>query len=276
MIDPRTRRPEEGWLSLVLVGLMIAVVASAVDDPAWVNGRGYLTDGLVWLGLLGVAVGFIGPQVGWGRWTTHAVGAVFAGAAHPDRGGLGRYPGLSIGQTFGHTAYGTIPAYLDIAWRGLRVHRPGVHFVVVLGIIMWGDRPVRLATRCSGTAGRSTRWSSPGCCSSRTCRRRSATELPYLVVVLRARRCSCSSGCHAFDERATWIRRRIGDPGNLVPLPARRDRVHPRGDARLVAADTARPRAAGRRLGPRSTTSSSSRGDAPAVPARGRRARAWA
>ena len=36
---------------------MIAVVASAVDDPAWVNGRGYLTDGLVWLGLLGVAVG---------------------------------------------------------------------------------------------------------------------------------------------------------------------------------------------------------------------------
>ena len=92
MIDPRTRRPEEGWLSLALVGLMIAVVASAVDDPAWVNGRGYLTDGLVWLGLLGVAVGFIGPKVGWGRWTTHAVGALFAGLLIPIVAGWAEYP----------------------------------------------------------------------------------------------------------------------------------------------------------------------------------------
>ena len=90
MIDPRTRRPEEGWLSLALVALLIAIVASAVDDPAWVNGRSRLTDGLVVLGMLGVAVGFIGPKVGWSRWTTHLVGALFAGPAHPDRRGLVR------------------------------------------------------------------------------------------------------------------------------------------------------------------------------------------
>src|SRR4029079_7839128 len=138
MIDPRTRRPEEGWLTLALVVLMIAVVASAVDDPAWVNGRGYLTDGLVWLGLLGVAVGFIGPKVGWGRWTTHGVGALFAGLLIPIVAGWAEYPGLSIGQTFGHTAYGTIQAYLDIAWRQYAFTSQEVHFVVVLGIIMWG------------------------------------------------------------------------------------------------------------------------------------------
>ena len=117
---------------------MIAVVASAVDDPAWVNGRGYLTDGLVWLGLLGVAVGFIGPKVGWGRWTTHAVGALFAGLLIPIVAGWAEYPGLSIGQTFGHTAYGAIQAYLDIAWRGYAFTTQEIHFVVVLGIIMWG------------------------------------------------------------------------------------------------------------------------------------------
>ncbi len=216
MIDLRSRRPEEGWLTLALVALMIAVVASAIDDPAWVNGRGSLTDGMVLLGMLGVAVGFIGPKVGWGRWTTHAVGALFAGLLIPIVAGWAEYPGLSIGQTFGHTAFGTISAYLDIAWRGYAFTAQEVHYILVLGIIMWGTgqfasyavfghhRPlnavvlagiVLLANMSSTTKG----------------------EEPYLVVFTGASLFLLIQ-MHAFDERATWIRRRIGDPSTISSL----------------------------------------------------------
>ena len=67
--------------------------------------------------MLGVAVGFIGPKVGWGRWTTHAVGALFAGLLIPIVAGWAEYPGLSVGETFMKTASGTVNAYLDLAWR---------------------------------------------------------------------------------------------------------------------------------------------------------------
>ena len=43
---------------------------------------------------------------------------------------------------------------------------------------------------------------------------------------------------HAFDERATWLRRRIGDPSTIsLAVPARRHRVHRGGDGGLAAAD---------------------------------------
>ena len=80
---PRVRRPEEGWLTLALVLAMAITLAWAVDDPAWVNGKGELTDVLQVIAVLGVAFGFIGPKVGWGRWTTHLVGALFAGLLIP-------------------------------------------------------------------------------------------------------------------------------------------------------------------------------------------------
>ena len=53
MTELRARRPEEGWLTLALVVVMMVVLASAIDDPAYVNGRGNLTDGLVWFALAG-------------------------------------------------------------------------------------------------------------------------------------------------------------------------------------------------------------------------------
>ena len=250
---------------------MIAVVASAVDDPAWVNGRGYLTDGLVWLGLLGVAVGFIGPKVGWGRWTTHAVGALFAGLLIPIVAGWAEYPGLSIGQTFGHTAYGSIQAYLDIAWRQSAFTNQEVHYIVVLGIIMWGTgqfasyavfghhRPLN-AVIVSGIV----------------LAREHVVDVPRGAAIPRR-----VHGCGPVPAHpdARVRRARDVDPApdrrpehDLVPLPAGRDRVHPRCHARLAAADEARGiEPAGRRVGPGPRPAHRGRRDPGPVPARGRR-----
>ncbi|HEY6568738.1 MAG TPA: transglutaminaseTgpA domain-containing protein, partial [Candidatus Limnocylindrales bacterium] len=216
MIVPRIRRPEEGWLTLALVALLIAVVASAVDDPAWVNGRGKLTDGLVLFGMLGVAVGFIGPKVGWSRWTTHIVGALFAGLLIPIVAGWAWLPNPSIGTAFYATASHSVEAYLDLAWRSRPFTTQELHYVLVLGIVMWGTaqfasyavfghrRPLN-AVIMTGVVLLAN--------MSMTVR----DELPYLILFT-AGSLFLLIQMHAFDERATWIRRRIGDPSTISSL----------------------------------------------------------
>ena len=213
---PRTRRPEEGWLTLVLVSLLIVIVASAVDDPAWVNGRGKLTDGLALLGMLGVAVGFIGPKVGWSRWTTHLVGALFAGLLIPILVGWSALSNPSIGVAFHETAHQSIEAYLDLAWRNREFTTQELHYVLVLGILIWGTgqfasyavfghrRPLNAVIMT-------------GIVLLANMSMTSRQELPYLVVFT-AVSLFLLIQMHAFDERATWIRRRIGDPSTISSL----------------------------------------------------------
>ena len=64
-------------------------------------------------------------------------------------------------------------------------------------------------------------------------------QLPYLIAFT-AVSLFLLIEMHAFDERATWLRRRIGDPSpDLRAVPARRHRVHPRRDGGLAAAHPA-------------------------------------
>ncbi len=214
MTMDRLRRPEEGWLTLALVLVMCLILASAIDDPAWVNGRAALTDCLVWFAVAGVAIGFLGPKVGWSRWTTHVVGALFAGLLIPVVAGLSM--GDPLPQAFHHTAADSVQAYLDIAWRNLEFTNKEVHYLVVLGIIVWGTSQfasyavfghrhplnavvmtgIVLVTNISSTFN---------------------NELPYLVAFTAASLFLLIE-MHAFDERATWVRRRIGDPGTISSL----------------------------------------------------------
>ncbi|MCJ7711473.1 MAG: hypothetical protein MUQ32_11670, partial [Chloroflexi bacterium] len=113
------RRPAEGWITLGLVVSLGLILAWAVDAPAWVNGRGALTDSLAVFALLGVVVGFVGPKVGWGRWTTYLVGALFAALIIAIFAGWAITPGVSVAEAFRITASGSTEAYLDLAWRGL-------------------------------------------------------------------------------------------------------------------------------------------------------------
>lgn len=212
MSELRLRRPAEGWLSLVLVAIMALVVAWAVDDPAYVNGKDALTDSLGLVALLGVAVGFSGPKLGWSRWTTHLVGALFAGLVIPVLAGSAVAPGASIPAAFGAAAGGTVEAYLDLAWRGLRFTNQEVHYIVVLGGVIWATgqflayavfghgRPMNaivitglvLVANMALTVG----------------------QLPYLVAFTTAALFLLIE-MHAVDERATWLRRRIGDPSAI-------------------------------------------------------------
>ena len=58
--------------------LLCVTMAIAIDDARWVLGRSQYLD-LLWVAAVGgVLAGFIGPKVGWGRWLTYLVGAIFA------------------------------------------------------------------------------------------------------------------------------------------------------------------------------------------------------
>jgi transglutaminase-like putative cysteine protease len=212
----RLRRPEEGWLTVLLVAALALILGWSIDDPKWVNGHSELTDGLGLYALLGALMGYVGPKVGWGRWTTHLMGALFAGFVLPIFAGFAAVPGSSPAAAFHLTAAGTIDAYLDIAWRGLQFTNQEIHYILVLGIIAWGTsqfasyavfghrRPLNavvvmglvLIVNMSLT---------------------SNDQLNYVLAFAIAALFLLIQ-MHAFDERATWVRRRIGDPSTISSL----------------------------------------------------------
>ncbi len=212
----KLRRPEEGWLPLALVAFIAIILGLAIDDPGWVNGKGALTNSLPGLALIGVGVGFAGPKLGLGRWTTHLVGAVLAALVIPVAAGWALHPGASIPDAFVATAAGTVNAYLDLAWRGRQFTSEEIHYVLTLGIIVWGTmqfasyavfghrRPLNavivvglvLIANMSIT---------------------SRDQLPHLMAFTAAALLLLIA-MHAFDERTIWNRRRIGDPGTLANL----------------------------------------------------------
>ncbi len=217
MITERSRlRPEEGWLTLGLVILISIVLAKAIDDPAWVNGRQALTDGLVPCALLGVASGFVGAKARWGRWTTHLVGAVFAGLVIPIVAGWAVLPGSSIADAFQATAHGTVEAYLDIAWRGLPFTDQEVHYILVLGAIVWATAQFA-AYAVFGHHHPLNGVVVVGLVLIANMALTSRDQLVYLVLFT-AMSLLLLIEMHAFDERTTWIRRQIGDPGTISAL----------------------------------------------------------
>jgi transglutaminase-like putative cysteine protease len=212
----RSLRPEEGWLTLGLVLLLPLVVASALDDPAWVNGRPALTDGLAWCAVLAVAVAFVGAKSGWGRWTTHLVGAVFAALLIPIIAGWAEAPGSSIGEAFRITASGSVQAYLDLAWRGRQFTSQEVHYILVLGILVWATSQFT-AYSVFGHRRPLGGVIVTGLVLLANMALTDKDELPYLVLFAAASLLLLIE-MHVFEERSTWIRRQIGDPGAISGL----------------------------------------------------------
>ena len=211
----RIHRPAEGWIVPILVAFLGLILAWAVDDPAWVNGRGVLTDCLPLLALLGAAVGFIGPKVGWGRWTTHLVGAVFAALVIPIVAGWAMSPAASIAEAFHITAAGSVDAYLDLAWRGKALTDQEVHYILVLGCIVWGT----MQFASYAVFGHRRPLSAVVIVGLVLLVNMALTtdQLSYLIAYTAASLFLLIE-MHAFDERATWLRRRIGDPSQISAL----------------------------------------------------------
>ena len=209
-------RPEEGWIVVALTVALALILAWAIDDPAYVNGRGALTDSLPYMAVAGLLIGMVGPKVGWGRWTTHLVGAIFAALVIPVLAGWAMVPGLGVGDAFRFAANGTIEAYLDIAWRGLPYTSQEVHYILVLGGLLWGT------TQFLGYAVYGHRRPLNGVIIAGLLLLANMTltsrdQLGHLVAFTAAALFLLIE-MHAFDERSLWIRRRIGDPSAIASL----------------------------------------------------------
>ena len=211
-----TSAPAEGWISLFLVAVMAVAVAWSLDDAALVLGQRSWTDFLAWVSLGGVAVGFIGAKARWSRPVAHLIGAAFAALVVPLIVGTILAPtGLPAAQ-YQATAASAVDAVLDLAVNHLPVTRQTGHYLVVLGLLCWangqyaassvfrGGRPIGpiivlgtvLVANMSATM----------------------NDQIWFLVLFSMAGLFLLTRLHALDERATWVRRRIGDPSAVGSL----------------------------------------------------------
>jgi hypothetical protein len=207
----------DGWFTVALVTLICVTLAWSLDDALLVLGHDELTDFLPWMALGGVAVGFVGPLVGWGRWTTHLVGAALAALITPIVVGTVLLPaGGSPAELFQATTDSVVLAWSDLIVAGGLSTSAFGHHLLVLGLITWGTaqfasyaafghrRPIN-AVVVVGLLLLAN--------MSLTVRE----QLVYLVVF------SIASlfllvRFHTLDEQGDWLRRRIGDPSAISAL----------------------------------------------------------
>lgn len=209
--------PSGGWFALGLVALICLALALSLDDAVLVLGDGKVTDFLVWAALAGVLAGVAGPTVGWGRWTTHLIGAAFAALITPLLVGSVLLKGVGQPHAFFQaTTNSAVTAFVDLVVdRALSTFQYG-HHLLVLGLIVWGSaqfasyatfghrRPLN-AVVVIGLLLLGNMWLTTN------------DQLPQLVLF------SVASlfllvRFHTFDEQSDWLRRRIGDPSAISGL----------------------------------------------------------
>ena len=209
--------PAEGWLTVGLVFFLVLPVAWSITDARWVLGRGELTAFLPWAAIGGAAWGMAAAKVGWGRWRTHVIGAVYAAliipifvgaVVDPQAGGIGGFFRVAAGST--------VEAVLDLSVRNRTVTQEYGHYLLVLGLITWatgqfagyatlGHRRPLGAVFVTGLVLLTN--------MSITVR----DQMTFLVVFSVAALCLLVR-LHADEERLSWLRRRIGDPAGVTKL----------------------------------------------------------
>ncbi|HEX5823108.1 MAG TPA: transglutaminase domain-containing protein [Candidatus Limnocylindrales bacterium] len=220
MIDPiRTRllrAPSEGWISLFLVATMAVAVAWSLDDSALVLGQRAWTDFLAWASLAGVGVGFLGARIGWSRPLAHLAGALVAALVVPWMVGGILAPDGSPAVRFAATATACLNAVVDLVSRGLPVTRESGHYLLVLGLVCWANGQFAAAA-----VFRHGRPIGPIIVlGAILVANMSATvhDQLWFIVLFTMASLLLLTRLHALDERATWLRRRIGDPAAVGSL----------------------------------------------------------
>jgi transglutaminase-like putative cysteine protease len=214
-IEALPRRPMEGWLSLFTVAVMLFAVGFSLQDAGWTADAAGYSGLLSWLGLVGLAFGFAGAKVGWGRWRTHFVGALFAGVFLPLLvGGIALGDGVgwdpqSLAARMTATLEVLRRVWFDLVVVGQSFTSETTHYPLVFGGLMWG-------------AGMLAGFTVFG-------HRRPLDAVVVLGLILLANMALThdqlwilvtfsSAGLlllirtHVFEEEVTWVRRRIGDP----------------------------------------------------------------
>ncbi|MFL5685640.1 MAG: transglutaminase domain-containing protein [Chloroflexota bacterium] len=210
------RRPD-GWFTIGLVLLVCATLAWSLDDALLVLGQDQLTDFLFWAAMGGAAIGLIGPLVGWGRWRTYAVGAVFAALLVPLLVGWALRPeGGSAATLFQATTDEVVRAFSDLIVLQLLFTPAYGHHLLVLGLITWGT--AQFASYA--TFGHRRPINAVVVIGLLLIANMSLTVRPQLtfMVIFSIASLFLLVRFHTLDEQADWLRRRIGDPTAISAL----------------------------------------------------------
>jgi transglutaminase-like putative cysteine protease len=208
--------PAEGWISLFLVAVLAVSVAWSLDDAALVLGQRDWTDFLAWVSIGGVIAGFIGARARWSRPVAHLIGAAFAALIVPLIIGSILDPAGGPAARYQATASSVVEAVLDFAVRGLPVTRQTGHYLLVLGLLCWANGQF-----AASAVFRHGRPIGPIIVLGTVLvANMSATihDQIWFLVLFSMAALFLLTRLHALDERATWIRRRIGDPSTVGSL----------------------------------------------------------
>ena len=132
-------RPDEGWLSLVLVLAMAATMAWSIADARWILGRDDLTSFVIWIAVAAAVWGYVSARLGISPWKAHVLGAALGAIVLIEVVGS-LLPGAKGGPAgwFGATAGSVAQAYLDLTWRHQLATTQFGHFCLIIGIVVWG------------------------------------------------------------------------------------------------------------------------------------------
>lgn len=214
-------RPAEGWLSLFATAVMVGIVAGSFIDAGWAGGPAADAGFLPWVGLAGLGFGLVGAKVGWGRWRTHFVGALFGGLLLP----------LVVGGVINHAA-GWDPSglaqryvamydvarnvWLDLAVFGRPFTNQTAHYHLVFGVLVWG------AGQLAGFSvfGHRRPLDVVVVLGLIMLADMALTEHNQLVLLIAFSAASLLLliRTHVFEEEVTWARRKIGDPAVVGQL----------------------------------------------------------
>ena len=133
------RAPEEGWASVVLVGLMARRWPGRSATPAgsWVGPNGRTScPGRHCSGSLSASSG---PRRAGAAWVPMSIGATFAALIVPIMvGSVLLDGGGTPGSQFAATADATVRAWNDLIVLGHSATRATGHHLLVLGLLCWG------------------------------------------------------------------------------------------------------------------------------------------
>jgi transglutaminase-like putative cysteine protease len=132
-------RPDEGWVSLVLVLVMAGTMAWSIADARWILGRDELTSFIIWIALAAALWGYLSSRLPIAPWIAHSLGAVLGAFVVIEVvGSILPNADASVGGWFQATAQSVAEAYLDLTWRHQSQTFQYGHFCMILGIIVWG------------------------------------------------------------------------------------------------------------------------------------------
>ena len=220
------RRPAEGWVTFLAAAAMVTALGASFVEASWTR-REVSGDGgfLLYVGAVGLAFGFLGAKIGWGRWRTHFVGALFAGLMLPlIMGGLVlEVPGIRAGWDPAGLGARMLAAgdvvqkvWIDLAVLRLPYTLQEGHYHLVFGALVWGagllagftifghrrplDAVVVLGLVLLANMAMTQH------------------DQLWLLVLFSAAALLLLIRTHVLEEEVTWVRRKIGDPAAVSKL----------------------------------------------------------